>query len=116
MVGVLERWAQHRAADDADFETADDNVVWWGSRAIWLLARGDKATQTKFLAAGAKQVLESIQSDLGASEQDKNMASHALYFLQLDPSADLVNRLHPYWAMTSEEIQETEDTLSEEGL
>ena len=67
-------------SDDADFETANDNVVWWESQASHLAGcwreATSKATQTKFLAVGAKQELE-ISRDSGASEQDKNMVSQS---------------------------------------
>ena len=61
MVGVLEKWAQHRAAD-----YADDNVAQWGSFVILWLVTED--TRAPWLAASAERVLRGIAADMsGAS-------------------------------------------------
>ena len=72
MVGVLEKWAQHRTADDAD-----DNVAQLGSDAIYWLVT--EATRAPWLAAGAERVLRGIATDTsGASGEAKSEARDAL--------------------------------------
>ena len=72
MVGVLEKWAQHRTADDAD-----DNVAQWGSDAIYWLVT--EATRAPWLAAGAERVLRGIATGTSvASGEAKRGARNAL--------------------------------------
>ena len=78
VVGVLEKWARHRAVDEAD-----DNVAQWGFGAIGYLAVRDEPTQVKFIAAGAEQVLRSIRVHSDASEVVKIYADWALEKLGL---------------------------------
>ena len=71
MVGVLEKWAQHRTTD------ADDNVARWGSGAIYLLVT--RNTRAPWLAAGAEGVLRGIIAGTsGASGEAKSPARLAL--------------------------------------
>ena len=58
VVGVLEKWAQHRTTDDAD-----DNVAEWGSGAIRLLATID----TRPLWLVAEGVLRGIAAGTSAA-------------------------------------------------
>ena len=77
MVGVLEKWAQHRTTD-----WADDNVAQWGSLAICRLVTAD--TRAPWLAAGAEGVLRGITADTSvASSGAKSNASSALRQLGL---------------------------------
>ena len=50
----MERWAQHRAADNAD------EVDKWGCLVIERLASGDPNSKDSWLAAGAEGVLRCI--------------------------------------------------------
>ena len=59
MVGVLEKWAQHRTTG-----SADDNVAQRGSFAIRCLVTEDN--RAPWLAAGAERVLRGIAA--GTSE------------------------------------------------
>ena len=77
MLGVLEKWAQHRTTD-----SADDNVAQWGSLAIYVLVTTD--TRAPWLAAGAEGVLRGIAADTsGASGEAKKWARNALKELGL---------------------------------
>ena len=77
MVGVLEKWAQHRTTD-----YAEDNVAYSGSLAIWDLVSKD--TRAPWLAAGAERVLRGIAADTsGASGKAKSNARDALKHLGL---------------------------------
>ena len=83
MVDVLEKWAQHRTTDDADqLPWFDDDVAYWGSRAIfWLVTRD---TRAPWLAAGAEGVLRGIAADTsGTSNWAKGEARDALKQLGL---------------------------------
>ena len=72
MVGVLEKWAQHRSTD-----WADDNVAQYGSEAIWWLVPKD--TRAPWLAAGAEGVLRGIAAGTSnASKTAKILARSAL--------------------------------------
>ena len=75
MVGVLEKWAYHRAADNAD-----DNVAHYGSWAIRLLATRHPEIKAPWLAAGAKGVLRGIANEdtSVASRGAKNEARFTL--------------------------------------
>ena len=78
MLGVLEKWAQHRTADGAD-----DNVAQWGSRAIYWLVTTD--TRAPWLAAGAEGILRSIAAGTSeASDKAKSWARDALRELGLN--------------------------------
>ena len=68
VVGVLEKWAQHRTTD-----YADDNVAWYGSWAILQLVTED--TRASWLAAGAEGVLRGITA--GTSEASDRAKTHA---------------------------------------
>jgi hypothetical protein len=77
MVGVLEKWAQHRTTD-----YADDNVAGWGSWVIYWLVT--KEIRAPWLAAGAERVLRSIIADRSnASTWAKSEARSALKELGL---------------------------------
>ena len=80
MVGILEKWAQHRTTD-----SADDNVAWYGSLAIELTARGDPDSKARWLDAGADGVLRDIadKGTSGASGNAKSAARNALKGLGL---------------------------------
>ena len=72
MVGVLEKWAQHRTTD-----YTEDNVAQWGSRVIYRLVTED--TRARWLAAGAERVLRGIAADTSvASGAAKSHARNAL--------------------------------------
>ena len=71
MLGVLQRWAQHRTTDDAD-----DNATYWGSWAIYYLVTGDPDSKARLLSAGAEGVLRAIASEdtSAASTKAKQIA------------------------------------------
>ena len=74
MVGVLEKWAQHRTTDHAD-----DNVAQWGSIVIQYTARGDPDSKARWLAAGAEGVLRGIvTSESAASMTAKSWTTDTL--------------------------------------
>jgi hypothetical protein len=77
VVGVLEKWAQHRTTDDAD-----ENVARYGSWVIYLLVTTD--TRAPWLAAGAERVLQGITAGTSvASGQAKEWARDAMKELGL---------------------------------
>ena len=79
MVGVLEKWAQHRTTDGVD-----DNVAQYGSFAIEYTACGDPDSKARWLAAGAEGVLRGITAGTSvASDRAKSWARDAMKELGL---------------------------------
>ena len=78
VVQLLRAHAAHRADD-----MAYDNVCWWGSWAIYWLAKSHQPSEAKFIAADAEAVLKSIRAAAGTSERTKEEAGDALKALGL---------------------------------